>query len=134
MDRLQDDHAWAHSGDGGATIDYRANAHDAAAAKLFMHPQIARETGGALHLVYYAGQADNDTAGSFRRSSSPDGGHTWQPSAVVRQPVNYLSDRASPQWLGDYVGVAWSGGNLYTTYVDNLPVYSHVAFSKVATP
>lgn len=123
----------AHSADGGATVDFRANAHDAAAAKLFMHPQLTRDTGGGLHLVYYAGQADKDLMGSFRRSSSTDGGMTWQPSTVVRQPLQYLADRASAQWLGDYVGIAWHNGELYTTYVDNLPQLSHVAFAKAAT-
>ncbi|MFT3772045.1 MAG: sialidase family protein [Minicystis sp.] len=124
----------AHSPDGGSTVDFRVDAHDAAAAKLFMHPALVRATNGTLHLVYYAGQADQDAMGTFRRSSSTDGGHTWQASTVVRQPITYLGDRASPLWLGDYVGSAWSGGDLYMSYVDNAGMYSHIAFTKQAAP
>jgi hypothetical protein len=124
----------AHSPDGGATIDSRTDAHDAAAGKMFLHPQLARDESGRLHLVYYAGQANLDTAGTYRRSVSPDGGQTWQPSTAVRDPVTFLGDRASKQWLGDYVGLGWAGGSVFTSYVDNTSGSSHIAFSREATP
>jgi hypothetical protein len=125
----------AHSGDGGTTIDFRADAADTAVGKYFMHTQLAREAGGTLHLVYYAGQADMDTLGSFRRSASTDGGHTWGASVDVHKYVDFLQDRASPQWLGDYVGAWWMNNTLFMSYVDNgQGMYSHVAFAKAATP
>ena len=54
----------AHSGDGGATIDSRSDAADPAAGAFFLHPQLVRETGGTLHLVYYAGQGEKDVLGA----------------------------------------------------------------------
>src|SRR5205814_6971781 len=88
-----------HSSDGGKTIDSRFNAEDGAVANLFMHPYLIREPSGPLDIVYYAGAADNDTMGSFRRSQSTDGGKTWAPSAVVKTPLTFLSSRDSAKWL-----------------------------------
>lgn len=124
----------AHSGDGGATIDYRADATDAAAGMYFQHPQLVRETGGTLRLVYYAGQMEMDPKGSFRRSASTDGGHTWQPSVDVHRYVDFLTDRASPLWLGDYVGAWWLNNTLFMSYADNTGMYTHIGFAKAATP
>lgn len=124
----------AHSADGGQTIDNRYDAHDPNTANYFIHPYLVRELNGALDLVYYAGNAEGDTMGSFRRSRSTDGGMTWAPSMVVRAPVTFLGARASQKWLGDYVGLAWARNNLYTAFVDNTGAYSHVAFYRTAAP
>jgi hypothetical protein len=124
----------AHSPDGGVTIDTHVNAHDTAAGMFFQHPQLTLETGGGLNLVYYAGQAIGDTMGSFRRSHSTDMGMTFAPSVAVRQPIDFIQNRTSPKWLGDYVGAYWLGGQLYMSYADNTGMYSHVAFAKAMTP
>ncbi|HVY49796.1 MAG TPA: sialidase family protein [Minicystis sp.] len=122
----------AHSGDGGVTIDARVDAHDTSAGAYFMHPQLVREPGGAFDLVYYAGQGDNDANASFRRSRSVDGA-TWDPSAVVKAPILFVTDRMGGKWLGDYVGLAFAGGSILTTYADNtVDMYSHIGFAKVA--
>jgi hypothetical protein len=125
----------AHSPDGGPTIDWRVNAHDPASGMFFQHPQLTRETGGGLNLVYYAGQAIGDTMATFRRSHSMDSGTTWAPSILVHQPIDFVQDRMSPHWLGDYVGAFWLSGTLYMSYADNgTGMYSHIAFAKATTP
>jgi hypothetical protein len=124
----------AHSADGGKTIDRRSEAKDAAAAPFAMHPALAREDGGALDLVYYAGAKDGDTAGSYRLARSTDGGETWAPSAVLAAPITFLQARGDKKWLGDYTGVAWKGGALYTSFADNSGEASHVAFARAVSP
>lgn len=124
----------AHSTDGGMTIADRFDGHDAGAATYFMHPYIVREQNGALDLVYYAGNSEGDPMGSFRRSRSTDGGRTWATSMTVRSPITYLGARASQQWLGDYVGLAWARNNVYTAFVDNSSGTAHVAFYRTAAP
>jgi len=125
---------FAHTSDGGTTIDYHGNAHDDAAATYFMHPQLVREPMGTFDLVYYAGNADNDTNGSYRRSRSSDGGKTWEASTPVQAPLTYLQARDSPKWVGDYTGLTWFSGSIFTSYVDNTGQVAHVAFYRTAVP
>ena len=124
----------AHSGDGGVTIDYRADEHDAASGKFFQHAQLTRESNGALDVTYYAGSADPDANGSFRRARSTDGGKTWGASVSILKPLDFLSSRTDPHWLGDYSGIWWLNGTLFTSYVDNSQQYAHVAFYSTPTP
>ncbi len=125
----------AHSKDNGVTIATHVDAHDKAAGKVFLHPQLLRQPSGELHLVYYAGQMDGDKAGSYRHATSQDGA-TWAPSAAVQDKLLYTKARSSAQWLGDYTGVAWANGFLYTSYVDNITMgmQSHVAIERIASP
>jgi hypothetical protein len=123
----------AHSGDGGATIDSRVDAGDAAAGMYFMHPQLIRDGAGSLGLFYYAGNSDGDPMATVRRSRSADG-MTWQASTVVYQPVSLIPDRASKQWLGDYIGFGAQGANLFMSYVDNSSGVSHINFDKAMVP
>ena len=47
----------------------------------------------------------------------------------------FTTDRTSPLWLGDYVGLAYDGGFVYTTYADNtVDMFSHIGFAKIAVP
>jgi hypothetical protein len=124
----------AHSGNGGHLVDRRSNADDQSAATYSMHPQLTREEGGALDLVYYAGNQAADPSGSFRRVRSTDGGATWAPSEIVKEPIVFVQSRADQRWLGDYTGIAWRDGALYTSFADNAGAQSHVAFARTKLP
>jgi hypothetical protein len=124
----------AHSGDGGLTIDSRIDAQDSNAAKFFMHPQLAREEGGGLDLVYYAGNFDEDPNGSYRRSRAASFGGGFAPSVPVEYPLTYLQARGDPRWLGDYTGIFVRAGKLYTTYTVNTSGISSVAFGTAKLP
>lgn len=123
----------AYSSDGGQSIQWHMEVADTAASPFFMHPQMALEDGLAADFVYYAGTMDQDDNGSFRRSRVSLGvGIT--PSSVVEQPVTYLQARGDPRWLGDYVGVHWRAGQLYTSYVVNAIGVAQIAFAKYPAP
>jgi len=124
----------AHSPDGGKTIDNWYDAQDSAAATYSLHPYLIREPNGALDLVYYAGSSDGDAMGSYRHARSLDGGKTWPASLAIKTPIVFTGSRAGNQWLGDYVGLAWARGNLYTSYTDNSSNIFHVAFYRTAEP
>ena len=70
----------------------------------------------------------------LRRSRSTDGGQTWQPSVDVHQYIDFLTDRTSPRWLGDYIGFWLQGTSLYMSYADNAGQFSHIGFAKAMTP
>jgi hypothetical protein len=124
----------ARSSDSGATVDQRADAHDGNIGPYFLHPQLALEASGALDVVYYAGARDGDPAATFRRARSSDGGRTFGPSVVVDQPITFTRTRTMSNWLGDYNGLAWAAGRLYTAYANNSAGVSHVAFYRVTQP
>lgn len=119
----------AYSEDGGQSITARYFAEDPSAGSKFLHPQLAATDDGTLHLLYYAGGDQvPDPTGTVRLARSTDGGQTWQPSEIVRQPIDFLTARGDPQWLGDYIGLLARGNALYGVYVDNTGGLSHVHF------
>jgi hypothetical protein len=120
----------AHSGDSGATIDTTMDVHDPLAGKLALHPQIFLEANGALDLTYYAGNFDNDTNGSFRRSRAASPAMGFGPSFVVDAPITFLQSRQTPAWLGDYTGLYARGTELYTSFAVNDTGASRIAFAK----
>ena len=87
------------------------------------------EATGELALTYYAGDSDGAT-GSVRSVRSGDNGKTWGVSKPVSADLHFTADRASPKWLGDYMGTVLLGGALYITYGENADGFTHVAFSK----
>lgn len=123
----------AYSNNAGQSIATRGEIADLTSAKFFMHPQITREDGGALDIVYYAGQGDEDANGTFRRARTTPP-MPFAPSSVVEFPVTYLQARSDPRWLGDYVGIHSRSGQVYTSYVVNTSGLSQVAFGKYAVP
>jgi hypothetical protein len=123
----------AHTSD-GVTIDYRVNAEDTKAGKLFLLPQMAIEDSGALDVTFYAGQMDQDPAGSFRRTRAPVPSMGFGPSTDLQSPVVFLGARGDPRWLGDYTGLTWSGGQLFMTYAVNASGSSEIAFGHPAVP
>lgn len=119
-----------HSGD-GTTFDDRLAAHDPAVGPLYLHPQIAREDGGAIDLVYYAGASDPDAAGTYRRARRPATGGAFGASVTLESPLTFLGALDDNRWLGNCTGIAWSAGHLYTTYTTNPSGTSHVAFAAL---
>jgi hypothetical protein len=115
----------AHSVDGGRTFAAHV---DAAAAKYVLEPTLALEPGGALDLAYYAGKADNDPEASWRFVRSVDGGHSFGAAVVLETPLTLDVHLATSTWIGDYGGLAFAGGRLYSTYVDNASGRSHISF------
>ncbi len=113
----------------GGAIASRTHVEDPTAGTMFLHASLAGDATGALTVAYYAGQFDGDDEGSYRV-----GPVTWNgrgPTRAYRDPIRFTSLRGDPRWLGDYTGVAQSGGDLYTTFVVNEPTESHVAFARV---
>jgi hypothetical protein len=121
----------AHSSEGGETIDDRIDAQDAQAGTYFLHPQLAREDGGALDLAYYAGDAAGDRSASIRWSRAPDAG-AFEPSVVLHEPVTLTDERSGARWLGDYFGFAVRGSNLYSAYIDNDGARTHVGYLRTS--
>jgi hypothetical protein len=118
----------------GQAASARLDAQDPLAGAYFMHPQITGEEGGAVDLVYYAGAADQDPDGSFRRSRAPSPAGGFAPSVVIDAPVVFLQARADPRWVGDYAGLFVQGGELYTAFAVNADGIAHVAFARAAVP
>jgi hypothetical protein len=123
----------AYSSNGGQSILTRGEIADLSSAKYFMHPQITREDSGALDIVYYAGQSDEDSNAYFRRDRATPP-MLFPPSSVVEHPVTFLQARGDPRWLGDYVGIHTRNGRMYTSYVVNTSGLSQVAFGKYTVP
>jgi hypothetical protein len=123
----------AHAqGSGG--VDARYTVADANAGAFFLHPQIAREPGGALALTYYTGAANLDVAGSFRRTRSTDGGQTFSASTAVKMPDTLVQTRADSRWPGDYSGLVAQAHLIFMTFIDNTSGKSHVAFTSQLVP
>jgi hypothetical protein len=51
----------------------------------------------------------------------------------MRSPLLYELKRTTNQFLGDYMGLVWQKGRLYSTFIDN-SVASHVVFHAEDTP
>jgi hypothetical protein len=119
----------AHSGDGGKTIDVRNDVMDTRVANRAMYPVLAYEGASTLDLAYYAGAFDNDTNGDLRRTRSTDG-MTFAPTVSIHHPLTLETNRAAPQWVGDYTGAAFQGGDLFLVYTDNATTASHIAFYR----
>jgi hypothetical protein len=124
----------AHSSDGGMTFATPVDAGDTTAAMYLMEPSLALEPGGAIDLAYYAGNADKDPMASWRFARSTDGGKSFGPSAVLEKPLTLDVQLATSTWIGDYAGLAYAGGRLYSTYVDNASGTSHISFWSNAVP
>jgi hypothetical protein len=112
----------------GTTLD-DAVASDAATLQQVLGAIVVEDATGELALTYYAGDSDG-SKGNVRSVRSKDAGKTWGKSTVVSAPLTFTADRASPQWLGDYLGTVLRGGALYMAYGENSGQLTHVAFSK----
>jgi hypothetical protein len=125
----------AHSSDAGKSIDRHASVLDPKAGRRAMYPVLVGEGDGTLDLSYYAGNFDDDPKAELRRTRSTDG-VTFPPTHLVHAPLTLETNRAAPQWIGDYVGGAYHDGNLYLVFTDNAATTTHIAFYRtpVALP
>jgi hypothetical protein len=119
----------AHSGDSGKTIDLRSSVLDTHAGSRAMYPVLVGEGASTLDLSYYVGNSDNDTKAGFRRTRSTDG-KTFPPTVPVHSPLTLETNRAVPQWIGDYLGGAFQGGDLFLVFTDNATATPHVALYR----
>ena len=119
----------AHSSDQGQSIASRENVMDPLAGSSAMYPVLAGEGGSTLDIAYYTGRGPYDPAAEFRRSRATDGA-TFSPSTLVHAPLTMEIDRTKSQWIGDYVGAAFSNGALYLVYADNATTTPHIAFYR----
>ena len=110
----------AASLDDGATFQPSVKANDDATCATHFHHQIATDAAGNVHLVYY----DNRyLKGNVFYQRSPGATDAAPLSFGAAQFVNsqsfpFTTDRASNDWLGDYLGLWVSGGSIYATWTD----------------
>ena len=120
----------AHSADRGQTIALRIDATDPAAPKQNLFSTIARTDDGALHLAYYAGTGDGDTAAMLRHARSTDLA-AFEPSESIDGPLLFQLKRASADWLGDYISAVHDGNDLWVAWTTNASGTSHIAVRRL---
>ncbi|MFO0564660.1 MAG: sialidase family protein [Polyangiaceae bacterium] len=123
----------AHSADGGKTFEGRSDVHDSTAGANFLFSRLARDPSGTLYISYYAGAGDGDENATYRLARSTDGGKSFAPSVATKQPVTFELSRTTGKFLGDYMGLTWQAGRLYSVFVDNSSV-SHIVFQAFEAP
>lgn len=122
----------AHSSDGGATIDWRADVADPTVGPHYLLPRIALDPAGAIHLSYYEGEDDDDANASYRHARSDDGGRTFAPSDEVFAPLLYSRRRDDERWLGDYMDLEADSSFVYGVFADDSGPQSHISFFRAA--
>lgn len=120
----------AHSTDGGKTYGLKADAHDVAVGPLFLHPAIARDSEGAIDLVYYGGKKSADPTGGIYLGRSTDGAATFAAATPLHTPIVFDLSREDGGWLGDYIGLATRGPHLHLAYIDNTSTMAHVSYRR----
>jgi hypothetical protein len=119
----------ARSDDGGVSFPTVVAAQDPLAGARQLHPAIARAPGDELAFAYYAGAFDGDTEGSFRLARTS--GLAFPTSTVrVLPPITFTPERASLEWLGDYVGLASDAQWVHMSFAVNQPSESHIAYAR----
>lgn len=118
----------AHSGDGGLTWDTRTTVN--APGLLALRPELILEPSGALDVIAYTGAQEGDAAGAVRWWRSTDGGESFEDRGPLFEPILFTGDRGSSVWIGDYSGLAFDGGDILTTFVDNASGASHILFAR----
>jgi hypothetical protein len=122
----------AHSGDAGKTFDRRTTIELAGA--LYLRPELVVEPSGALDVMMYRGDKENDPGGRVERLRSTDGGKTFAAPVVELDPMLFDPSRATPTWIGDYSGLVPDGTDVLMSYVANADGHSHIAFKKRPAP
>ena len=85
---------------------------------------------GILHLAYYAGAADGDSAATLRHTRSTDG-VTFEPSETIDGPLLFQLKRASADWLGDYICAVHDGNDVWVAWTTNASGTSHIAVRRL---
>jgi hypothetical protein len=73
---------------------------------------------------------DGDTAATFRRTRSIDGGRTFSPSSEVASGLLLGTSRSSSAWPGDYTGLVELGGLVFGAFCETSLSEAHVAFFR----
>lgn len=120
----------AHSTDAGKTFPAKVDAHDPAVGPLYLHPSIARDSDGAIDLVYYGGKKSADPTGGLYMGRSTDGAATFAGATPLHTPIIFDLSREDGGWLGDYIGLATQGKHLHVAYIDNTSFIAHVAYRR----
>jgi hypothetical protein len=94
---------------------------------------------GTLTLLYYGGKGNPDPNGALRMTRSTDNGATWSESAAISSTLLFTTKRDGFEWLGDYLGGAQLGNELFVAYGENTQKVqnfnvNHIAFVKVTRP
>jgi hypothetical protein len=126
----------AHSANGGLSFEAPVQALDRATSLFAWNSSVELEPGGNLDVEYYGGASSGDTAAGLYYVRSTDLGATWSGATLLRAPLTLLDGRGaawSDAWLGG-LGLATTGGSLYTTFTDNSSGVAHVDFARATLP
>ena len=81
----------------------------------FLHPTLARDGDGTLHLAYYQGVADGDLMGAFTYARAASGTLSFSTGTALT-PLAFTTSRGAPPWHGDYGGLITQDGALWAAY------------------
>lgn len=107
-------------------------------------PWIEVDRQGRLHVVYYDtrfnAQADSAPQGLIDATYaiSDDQGATWTEARLTQQSFTSATDGFGGAFVGDYLGLATSGGRTWPLYMDTSPngnadIFTHVITNDPAT-
>jgi hypothetical protein len=119
------------SHDGGLTWGAPVKVNDDPTCATHFHANTALDGNHRLWVFWY----DNrDGAGHFVYSVSDDGGQTFHKNRLVTPNAFPFEDfQYSEGWLGDYLGITASGGQLFTAWSDSHDQdHSHIQFAHAA--
>ncbi len=105
------------SADGGQSFNQRLVIRDSPGG--MMHPQIAVDGRGDIHVVYYAGEHAGAHDGQIQHRVIRAVDQQASAPSVLRQPIRLVADRTRQGWLGDYLALATGPGGLVVAAVDN---------------
>jgi hypothetical protein len=119
---------------GGTIVEQRFDALDKTASAFAGAPYLVAEPDGAIHVIYYAANRDDDTTGSLRRARLDPGDAAFSASTSISGPLTFSRVWGSRGWIGDYNGGLVSRGSLLLSYTDTSTGLHHVAFREIADP
>lgn len=115
-------------------IAARSAAHDPGAGAHYLLPQIVRESSGALDVSFYVGSEDGDRDGRLVYTRSAGAELGFGPARSIRDGVIFSHARDKMVWLGDYTGLAWRAGTLFSSHVDNSSGVAGIGVWRGAVP
>lgn len=129
-------HVVSYNGTGSPT---EVNASGGTTKATHLGLMVPEDIPGAMTLLYYGGKSNPDPNGFVYMTRSTDDGATWSESVPISGQLTFTTNRAGPEWLGDYMGGAQLGNELLVAYGDNSQKtqnlnVTHIAFVKVSRP
>ena len=118
------------SHDRGVTVLPSVKANDDASCATHLHPGVAVDGAGKLHVVFY----DNRyLEGALMHTASAGTGTLSfaQNTFVNDKPFGFTTERNAIDWLGDYVGITAHGNHVYVVWTDpRVNQTSQIFFSR----